>query len=120
MIKRAETYYAHKEIISRTSENQIHRITYGRWVKRTRRLAHALTKLGMKRGNKIASFAWNQHRHLEAYCAVPCAGAILHMVNIRLSPEHIAYIINHAEDKILLIDEEFRCHVIYHIWMTGQ
>lgn len=106
MVKRAETYYAHKEIISRTSEEKVHRLTYGQWVKRTRKLAHALTKLGMERGDKIASFAWNQHRHLEAYFAVPCAGAILHMVNIRLSTEHIAYIINHAGDKIILIDED--------------
>lgn len=106
MLKRAETYYAHKQIISRTSDKMIHRLTYAEWGKRTRKLAHALTKLGMKKGDKIASFAWNQHRHLEAYFAVPCAGACLHMVNIRLSPEHISFIINHAEDKILIIDED--------------
>lgn len=106
ILKRAETYYAHKEIISRTSDTKVHRLTYGEWGKRARKLAHALTKLGMQRGDKIASFAWNQHRHLEAYFAIPCTGAVLHMVNIRLSPEHIAYIINHAEDKILIIDED--------------
>ena len=106
LLKRAETYYAHKEIISRTSDTMTHRLTYGEWGKRTRKLAHALTKLGMKRGDKIASFAWNQHRHLEAYFAVPCAGAVLHMVNIRLSTEHISYIINHAEDEIILIDQD--------------
>ena len=106
MLKRAETYYAHKQIISRTSETKIHRLTYAEWGKRTRRLADALTKLGMKKGDKIGSFAWNQHRHLEAYFAVPCTGACLHMVNIRLSPEHISFIINHAEDKMLIIDED--------------
>lgn len=106
MLKRAETYYAHKQIISRTSETRIHRLTYAEWGKRTRRLAHALTKLGMKKGDKIGSFAWNQHRHLEAYFAVPCTGACLHMVNIRLSAEHISFIINHAEDKMLIIDED--------------
>lgn len=106
LLKRAETYYAHKEIISRTSDTMTHRLTYAEWGKRTRKLAHALTKLGMKRGDKIASFAWNQHRHLEAYFAVPCAGAVLHMVNIRLSAEHISYIINHAEDEIILIDQD--------------
>ena len=57
LLKRAETYYAHKEIISRTSTTTVHRLTYGEWVKRTRKLAHALTKLGMERGDKIASFA---------------------------------------------------------------
>ncbi|WP_332651399.1 long-chain fatty acid--CoA ligase [Lysinibacillus sp. 54212] len=106
LLKRAETYYAHNHIISRTSDTMIHRLTYAEWGKRTRKLAHALTELGMQKGDKIASFAWNQHRHLEAYFAVPCAGACLHMVNIRLSPEHITYIINHAEDKILIIDED--------------
>lgn len=105
MLYRAESYYGHKQIISRTL-SKVHRLTYAEWGKRVRRLADALTKLGMKRGDKIASFAWNQHRHLEAYFAVPATGACLHMVNIRLSEEHIAFIINHAEDKILLIDED--------------
>ncbi|MFJ3390572.1 long-chain fatty acid--CoA ligase [Lysinibacillus sp. NPDC086135] len=103
-LKRAESYFARKTIISRTSPQKIHRLTYGQWAKRTRRLADALSKLGMTRGKKIGSFAWNQHRHLEAYFAVPCSGAILHMVNIRLSEEHLIYIINHAEDEILMID----------------
>lgn len=103
-IKRAESYFARKTIVSRTSPQKIHRLTYGEWAKRTRRLADALTKLGMTRGMKVGSFAWNQHRHLEAYFAVPCSGAILHMVNIRLSEEHLIYIINHAEDEILMID----------------
>ncbi|MFL0504322.1 long-chain fatty acid--CoA ligase [Ureibacillus sp. 179-F W5.1 NHS] len=103
-LKRVEKYYPEKLVISRTSPDTIHRIPYKEYVKRTRKLANALTSLGMKRGTKVGSFAWNHHRHLEAYFAVPCAGAILHMVNIRLSPEHIIYVINHAEDEILLID----------------
>ena len=106
MLKRAETYYANKLIVSRTSETKTHRLTYAEWGKRTRRLADALTKLGVEKGDKVASFAWNQHRHLESYFAVPCIGACLHMVNIRLSAEHIAFIINHAEDKVILIDED--------------
>lgn len=103
-VKRAERYFPEKLIISRTAENMIHRINYREFGRRTRRLAEALTKLGMKKGTKVGSFAWNHHRHLEAYFAVPCAGAVLHMINIRLSPEHIVYIINHAEDEILLVD----------------
>lgn len=102
--KRAESYFSQKKIISRTSDTTIHELTYGEWAKRTRRLASALTTLGMAKGTKIGSFAWNQHRHLEAYFAVPCSGAILHMVNIRLSEEHLTYIINHARDEILLVD----------------
>ncbi|WP_335870836.1 long-chain fatty acid--CoA ligase [Bacillus sp. 2205SS5-2] len=105
LLNRAENYFSHKEMVSRTLSG-IHRFTYREYAKRTRRLASALTKLGMREGDKVATFAWNHHRHLEAYFGVPCTGAVLHMVNIRLSPEHIAYVINHAEDKILLIDED--------------
>lgn len=104
-LNRAERFFHSKKIYSRTSATTIHEFTYKEYVKRTRRLADALTKLGMERGMKVGTFAWNHHRHLEAYFAVPCAGAVLHMINIRLSPEHIAYVINHAEDEILLIDD---------------
>lgn len=104
-LDRAERFFHSKKIYSRTSPTTIHEITYKEYVKRTRKLADALTKLGMERGMKVGTFAWNHHRHLEAYFAVPCAGAVLHMINIRLSPEHIAYVINHAEDEILLIDD---------------
>src|SRR5690606_33101560 len=86
-LKRAERYFPDKLIISRTSPDQIHRLSYKEYVKRTKKLASALTKLGMTKGTKVGSFAWNHHRHLEAYFAVPCAGAILHMINIRLSKE---------------------------------
>lgn len=103
-VKRAETYFAHKEIVSRTSAEKIHRLTYKDFAIRTRKLASALEKLGMTKGMKVGSFAWNQHRHLEAYFAVPCTGAVLHMINIRLADEHLEYIINHANDEILLVD----------------
>lgn len=109
-IKRAEQFFPDKLIISRTSPDTTHRIPYREFAKRTRKLADALTKLGMKKGSKVGTFAWNQHRHLEAYFGVPSAGAILHMINIRLSPEHILYVINHAEDEILLIDEDLFPH----------
>ncbi|MEQ6356781.1 long-chain fatty acid--CoA ligase [Lysinibacillus sp. M3] len=104
-LDRAERFFHSKKIYSRTSPTTIHEFTYKEYVKRTRKLADALTKLGMERGMKVGTFAWNHHRHLEAYFAVPCAGAVLHMINIRLAPEHIAYVINHAEDEILLIDD---------------
>jgi len=104
-LNRAERYFGHKKIISRTSENSIHEFTYKEYAKRTRKLAEALEKIGMTRGTKVATFCWNHHRHLEAYFAVPCAGAVLHMVNIRLFPEHIIYVVNHAEDEIILVDD---------------
>lgn len=104
-VDRAERFFPDKEIISKTA-TQTHRIPYREFAKRTRKLASLLTALGMERGTKIGTFAWNTHRHLEAYFGVPCAGAILHMINIRLSPEHIVYVINHAEDEILLVDDD--------------
>lgn len=104
-LRRAERHFTHKTIISRTSETNIQTFTYGEYAKRTRKLADALTKLGMTKGTKVATFCWNHHRHLEAYFAVPCAGAVLHMVNIRLFPEHIIYVVNHAQDEIVLVDD---------------
>ncbi len=102
--KRAERYFGHKKIYSRTGPETMHEFTYKEYAERTRRLASSLTKLGMTRGTKIATFCWNDHRHLEMYFAVPCSEAILHTVNIRLSPEHIVYVINHAEDDVLIVD----------------
>ncbi|MFX1257328.1 MAG: long-chain-fatty-acid--CoA ligase [Promethearchaeota archaeon] len=89
------------------------RFTWLEWYKRTCRLANALNSLGVKPGNpdepgdRIATMALNTHRHLELYYAVPCSGATLHPINIRLSPEHIIYTINHAEDKIIFFDDLF-------------
>ncbi len=105
MIERAEKYFPKKEVISRTS-NGIHRYTYKEIGKRTRRLADALERLGVNKGDRVATFAWNHHRHLEAYFAIPGMGAVLHTINIRLAEEHISYIVNHAEDKVILVDAE--------------
>lgn len=105
MIVRAEKLFPKKQVVSRTASG-IHRFTYKQIADRTRRLADALTKLGVERGERVGTLAWNHHRHLEAYFAVPCMGAVLHTINIRLSPQHISYIINHAEDKVLLVDAD--------------
>ncbi len=105
MIKRAEKYFPKKLVVSRTSSG-IQRFTYKEIAGRTRKLAESLQKLGVERGDRVGTLAWNHHRHLEAYFAIPCSGAVLHTINIRLSPQHISYIINHAEDKILLIDPD--------------
>lgn len=104
LLERAENLFPKKEIVSRTA-TKIHRFTYAEYGKRTRRLASALAHLGIKRGDRVGTLAWNDHRHLEAYFAIPSMGAVLHTINIRLSAEHLIYIINNAEDKVLLIDE---------------
>ncbi len=103
LLERAEKLYGKKQVISRTHSG-IQRFTYKETGQRTRRLAHALEKLGVGKGDRVGTLAWNHHRHLEAYFAVPGIGAVLHTINIRLSPEQISYIINHAEDQVLLVD----------------
>ncbi|TCP28703.1 fatty-acyl-CoA synthase [Scopulibacillus darangshiensis] len=105
MLERAEKYFPKKYVVSRTSSG-IARISYKEIGSRTRALASVLERLGVKRGERVGTLAWNHHRHLEAYFAIPCMGAVLHTINIRLSEDHLIYIINHAEDKVLLIDED--------------
>ncbi|MFD3445651.1 long-chain fatty acid--CoA ligase [Microbacteriaceae bacterium 4G12] len=105
MMERAEKLFPKKGVVSRTHAN-ITRLTYKQIGERTRRLASTLVKLGVNKGERVGTLAWNHHRHLEAYFAIPSVGAVLHTINIRLAPNQISYIINHAEDKILLIDED--------------
>ena len=105
MLEHAEKFFAKKQVISQTHD-KLHYLTYADIGRRTRRLMSALSKLGAEKGDRIGTLAWNHHRHLEIYFAAPGIGSVLHTINIRLSPEHIIYIINHAEDKILFIDED--------------
>ena len=105
MLERAERYFPHKEVVSRTASG-IFRYTYREYGERVRRLAGALLALGVRKGDRIATLAWNQHRHLEAYFAIPSIGAVLHTCNLRLPPTHLAHIVNHAEDRILLVDAD--------------
>lgn len=83
-----------------------HRQTLQTTWQRANQLAAALTAHGIKQGDRVASFMWNNYRHLELYQAVPSMGAVLHTLNIRLSPTDLTYIINHAEDRIIFIDED--------------
>jgi fatty-acyl-CoA synthase len=105
MLERARRYFPDKEIVSRTQAG-LFRYTYRAYYERTRRLASALTELGVTRGARVGTLAWNHHRHLEAYFAVPCMGASLHTVNLRLPPEHLVHVINHGGDQVLLIDAD--------------
>lgn len=105
MLERAEKLFPKKEVVSRTLDG-IHRINYSDLGKRTRKLSSALEQIGVKEGERVGTFAWNHHRHLEAYFAIPGMGAVLHTINIRLSSQHISFIVNHAEDKVLFVDED--------------
>lgn len=105
MLEHAEKYFPKKYVVSRTHD-KIHRVSYAETAERVRRLMSSLEKLGVEEGDRVGTLAWNHHRHLELYFAAPGMGAVLHTINIRLSPEHIIYIINHAEDKVLFVDED--------------
>ncbi|MCX7052816.1 MAG: long-chain-fatty-acid--CoA ligase [Proteobacteria bacterium] len=100
----ADRNYADREIVSVTFDDPRHRTTWGQVFLRARRLANALKAAGVKPGDRIATIAWNDYRHLELYYAVSCMGAVLHTLNPRLFPEQLEYIANHAEDKLIFID----------------
>jgi fatty-acyl-CoA synthase len=105
MLRRAEALYGPKEIVTRRPDKSFHRYTYADFVRRAKKLAVALGELGLQKSDRVATLAWNSHQHLEAYFGVPCSGMVLHTINPRLSSDDITYIINHAEDQVLLVDE---------------
>jgi len=105
MMERAGKLFSRVEIVSRRPDLSMRRSTYGAFYKRARRLAAALQKLGLQSGDRIASLMWNHSGHLEAFWGVPCAGGILHTLNLRLHPHEIAAIVNHAKDRFLLVDD---------------
>ena len=105
MLRRAEALYGPKEIVTRRPDKSFHRYTYADFVRRAKELAVALGELGLRKSDRVATLAWNNHQHLEAYFGVPCAGLVLHTINPRLSADDLAYIIDHAEDRLLLVDE---------------
>jgi fatty-acyl-CoA synthase len=102
-VDRSAKFHPQKEIATKQGPN-MHRYTYGDWVKRVNQLAGALQRLGVERGERVGTLSWNNYRHFEAYFAVPCMGAVLHTLNLRLPLDQLAYIINHAEDKVILVD----------------
>ncbi|WP_307727791.1 3-(methylthio)propionyl-CoA ligase [Massilia sp. TS11] len=103
----AARHYGSAEIVTRRVEGDIHRYTYRDCARRARQLANALSGLGVQMGERVGTLAWNTYRHLEAYYGVSGSGAVLHTINPRLHPEQIAYIMGHAEDKVLMFDLTF-------------
>jgi len=93
------------EIVSKMRD-RIHRYTYADLGRRARQLANALKRLGVQPGDRVATLAWNGYRHLELYYAVPCMGAVLHTLNLRLAADQLEYVINHAEDSVIVVDDE--------------
>ena len=105
ILRRAESLWARKEIVTRRPDKSFHRYTYADFARRSKQLAVALQGIGLKRGDRVATLCWNQYQHLEAYFGVPLAGGVLHTVNPRLHQTDLAYIVNDAEDLALIIDE---------------
>ncbi len=104
LFDRAERYFGHKEILTALPTGLEHR-TYAEWAARTRRLGGVLDALGIFDDGRVGTFAWNTSRHLELYFAAPCTGRVLHTLNIRLFPEQLTYIVNHAEDEVIFADK---------------
>jgi fatty-acyl-CoA synthase len=105
ILERARVLFPEKEIVTRAG-GTTHRCTYRDLADRVDRLANALAALGVGVGDRVGTFAWNTYRHLEGYFAAPALGAIVHTINIRLAPDDLIYIINHAQDKVILIDHD--------------
>jgi fatty-acyl-CoA synthase len=101
--ERSRRLFARKTLATRIPDRPLFRYTYAEFAERVARLAGGLQALGVGPGDRVGTFMWNCHQHLEAYWAVPMMGAVLHTVNFRLAPHDIAYIINHAEDTVLLV-----------------
>jgi acyl-CoA synthetase (AMP-forming)/AMP-acid ligase II len=105
IFRRAESIYPRHEVVWRSPDKSIRRYTYGDFAVRARRLARALLDLGVRPSDRVATLGWNHGPHLEAYFGIPLMGGVLHTLNLRLHPEELAYIVNHAEDRAILVDE---------------
>ncbi len=105
ILERAGSLFGEVEIVSRKPDRSIHRYTYRDFHCRARALAESLHKAGVRRGERVATLMANHYAHLEAFFGVPAIGAVVHTVNHRLHPNDIGYIINHAEDRVLIVDD---------------
>ena len=106
LLRRAETYFPDKQITTRLPDKSFHRYTYRDCCRRSRQLAVALQKLGLERGDRVATLAWNHYQHMECYLGIPCGGFVLHTLNLRLHPSDLAYIATHAGDKAVIVDRQ--------------
>src|SRR6202049_1660169 len=107
IIDHAGRHHGSREVVTRTIEGPIHRTTYKEIHSRARRVAKALDKWGIHQGDRVATLAWNTHRHIETWYGIMGLGAICHTINPRLFPDQIAWIVNHAEDRVVMTDITF-------------
>src|SRR4051812_18273159 len=105
LLERAGELFHGNGIVSRMPDKSLRRHTYGEWHRRTRSLGDALRKLGLRKGDRVATLCWNHHAHLECYFGIPAAGGVMHTLNLRLSPDEIGWIAGNASDRFLVIDD---------------
>lgn len=105
VVERCERLFPDREVFSETPDGKAHRSTYAHVIGRGKRLALGLAALGLKHGDRVATLCWNHEKHLEAYLGLTAGGFVLHTLNLRLHANDLAFIVNHAEDRALLIDE---------------
>jgi fatty-acyl-CoA synthase len=105
LLERAGKVFPESEIVSRLPDRSLHRCTYADFYRRARALAASLQKAGLQRGDRVATLMWNHYAHVEAYFGIPAAGGVTHTLNLRLAPQDIAYIANHARDRFLIVDD---------------
>ncbi|MDQ1424368.1 MAG: hypothetical protein QOD72_1866, partial [Acidimicrobiaceae bacterium] len=103
IFRRAERLFGEKSLVTAAAGGP-ERVSYADWAARTRKLGGALDQLGVSPDGRVGTFSWNSTTHLELYFAVPCTGRVLHTLNIRLFPEQLTYIVNHAEDEVIFVD----------------
>ncbi|GEM86556.1 long-chain fatty acid--CoA ligase [Meiothermus granaticius] len=131
VLERAGTLFGSQEIVTRLPDKSLHRYTYAEFYRRARALAEALQRAGLQKGDRVATLSWNTYAHLEAYFGVPVAGGVLHTLNLRLHPNDLAYIVEHAGDRFLIVDDvllpllaqcraQIRPERIFVVPLTGQ
>src|SRR5256714_12442997 len=104
ILKRSETYFGDGEIVTRLPDKSFHRTNHREAMRRAKQLAVEIQKLGLERGDRVATLCWNHVQHHEAYFGIPCGGFVLHTLNLRLHPNDLAYIAGHAGDRAVIVD----------------
>ncbi len=105
LLERAGSLFGGNEIVSRLPDKSLRRHSYAEYYRRTRALAAALKRLGLRKGERVATLCWNHHAHLECYFGIPAAGGVMHTLNLRLAPQEIGWIAGDAQDRFLVIDD---------------
>ena len=105
LLERAGKLFAGNQVVSRLPDKSLRRHSYGEYYRRTRALASALQRLGLRKGERVATLCWNHHAHLEAYFGIPAAGGVMHTLNLRLAAEEIGWIAGNANDRFLIVDD---------------